>query len=115
MRKIKKIDNKIINILKRRINKAVNPDKIILFGSYARGKANEASDIDIFVIKNISKDEMKTIKRKIRKEIRDVIIDYMIDIDIFVDSQERFEYRISEIKDQFYMDIKNQGKLIYAK
>ena len=106
---------KIIEILKNKINNAVAPDKIILFGSYARGDANETSDIDIFVIKDISKDEIKTIKRKIRKEIRDVIIDNMIDIDIFVDSQERFEYRIDEVKDQFYMDIKNQGELIYAK
>ena len=31
----------------------LQPDKIILFGSYANGKANEESDIDLFLIKKI--------------------------------------------------------------
>ncbi len=29
----------------------LEPDKIILFGSYARGEANEESDLDLFLIK----------------------------------------------------------------
>ena len=34
--------------------KPLNPDKIILFGSYAYGTPNEDSDIDLFLIKNNS-------------------------------------------------------------
>ncbi len=33
--------------------KPLNPDKRILFGSYAYGKPNEDSDIDLFLIKMI--------------------------------------------------------------
>jgi predicted nucleotidyltransferase len=29
----------------------INPDKIILFGSYARGNNNEHSDIDLMILK----------------------------------------------------------------
>jgi len=111
----KKINNKIISEIKDRIKKSVSPEKIILFGSYAKGNADETSDIDVFIIKNISKDQISTIKRKIRKEIRDIIIDNMIDIDVFVDSQERFDYRVDKINDQFYKDIQDKGKMIYAK
>ncbi|MEO1954610.1 MAG: nucleotidyltransferase domain-containing protein [Campylobacterales bacterium] len=32
--------------------KPLNPDKIILFGSYAYGEPNEESDIDIFILKD---------------------------------------------------------------
>lgn len=32
--------------------KIYNPQKIILFGSYARGDINEASDIDMLIIKD---------------------------------------------------------------
>jgi predicted nucleotidyltransferase len=32
--------------------KPLNPDKIILFGSYAHGTPNEDSDIDIFLLKD---------------------------------------------------------------
>jgi len=33
-----------------RIRERFHPDKIILFGSYARGDANDASDVDFLVI-----------------------------------------------------------------
>lgn len=33
-----------------RLAKALNPEKIILFGSYARGEANEHSDLDFMVV-----------------------------------------------------------------
>ena len=42
--KISEIVNKIVS--------GYSPDKIILFGSYASGKPNENSDLDLFVIKN---------------------------------------------------------------
>jgi len=32
--------------------KPLNPDKIILFGSYAYGEPNEDSDIDLYVVTN---------------------------------------------------------------
>lgn len=34
----------------RRIVEAVQPDKIILFGSYARGEAGPNSDVDLLII-----------------------------------------------------------------
>ncbi len=40
----------ILQEMVRRIVEAVHPDKIILFGSYARGEANENSDIDLMVV-----------------------------------------------------------------
>ena len=32
--------------------KPLNPDKIILFGSYAYGTPNEDSDVDLYVVTN---------------------------------------------------------------
>ena len=34
----------------RRIVEAVDPDKVILFGSYARGEARPDSDVDLLII-----------------------------------------------------------------
>lgn len=34
----------------RRIRATAQPEKIILFGSYARGEAREDSDLDLFII-----------------------------------------------------------------
>lgn len=44
------IDEKKLEEIKERIVKAVSPEKIILFGSYAAGTATEESDIDLLVI-----------------------------------------------------------------
>ena len=43
-------DSKVIESLVQSIVEAVHPLKIILFGSYARGKANAESDIDVLVV-----------------------------------------------------------------
>lgn len=51
MRKIADIDLEIAE-LKNLIIELINPDKIILFGSYAYGVPTEKSDIDFLVIKN---------------------------------------------------------------
>jgi len=40
----------VLQEIVRRIVEAVHPDRIILFGSYARGEPNEHSDLDIMVV-----------------------------------------------------------------
>jgi len=37
--------------------KSLDPDKIILFGSYAYGTPTEESDIDLFLVKNGLRDD----------------------------------------------------------
>ena len=52
-------DNDIMQFI-HIIIEVTNPDRIILFGSYAYGEPDEKSDLDILVIKNgkdISRDE----------------------------------------------------------
>lgn len=50
----KKINKEITEYILR-LKKAINPKKVILFGSFARGEATEWSDIDILVVANFSK------------------------------------------------------------
>lgn len=45
----RKITKKIILEIKK-FKKEINADKIILFGSYARGEADEHSDIDLILV-----------------------------------------------------------------
>ncbi|MEJ0103172.1 MAG: nucleotidyltransferase domain-containing protein [Bacteroidota bacterium] len=74
------LTQKEIGLIIKEIASAYQPEKIYLFGSYADGKANEDSDIDLFIIKN-------TDKRKIERsrEVRRYIKDYpLAGIDIIV-------------------------------
>ena len=49
---LKKIDANLLKDIVDRILSVTQPEKIILFGSYARGDATEYSDIDILVIQH---------------------------------------------------------------
>ena len=108
---IEKLKKEIVERLK-----PLDPDKIILFGSYAYGEPNEESDIDLFIIKNgLEKEKVRDEMLRAQIELWDIVEKYRIGFDVFVDSFSRVEYRVAKIKDQFYKKILNEGKVIYAK
>lgn len=95
--------------------KPLNPDKIILFGSYAYGTQTEDSDIDLFLLKNdLQVHNMRWYKLELQKRLFDLQKKYLLGIDIFVDSTERMEKRIQDVKDQFYDEILTKGIKIYG-
>jgi predicted nucleotidyltransferase len=92
--------------------KRLNPDKIIIFGSYASGPADDESDIDICIIKNLPKSSARAYTLQARKHLRDLVFKYKIGFDI-ITVPENF---IHEREDPFYsIDILTKGKVIYAK
>jgi predicted nucleotidyltransferase len=96
--------------------KPLNPDKIILFGSYAYGTQTEDSDIDLFLIKDdLAIENIRAYKLELQKKLFDIQKKYHLGIDLFVDSTQRMQDRIINIKDQFYDEILSRGEVIYGK
>lgn len=95
--------------------KTIKPEKIILFGSYAYGTPIEASDVDLFVIKNVEPEKVRDIRLQVRKMLRGVQLKYKLGFDILVDSEKRIIERIEKIKDCFYKEVLEKGVVIYAK
>jgi predicted nucleotidyltransferase len=62
------ITDSTIQTAVQRLRKAASPEKIILFGSYARGEANEDSDLDFLVIEHSLQSQRAEIVR-----LRDVL------------------------------------------
>ena len=113
-----KISENKLEILKKDIVRLLAPlhlDKIVLFGSYAYGKPNEESDIDIFLLKDIPSQSIRELRLQARKMLRPLISQEHLGIDIVADSEQRVQDRIINIKDQFYKEIMTKGKVIYAK
>ena len=104
-----------INILKSEIVerlKNLNPDKIVIFGSYAYGTPDDDSDVDIFIIKSVPKDQARAITLQARKLLRDIAIKHQIGFDILTAPEKFMQSR----QDPFYRDdILAKGKIIYAK
>ncbi len=96
--------------IKEKIVKAINPEKIILFGSYAWGKPADDSDEDLLIVK-----ESKQRKLDRAREVRDVISDSGVPVDILVYTPEEVKKSINENRNLFVEDIVRNGKIIYEK
>ena len=103
----------IIDQIVQRIKNHLDPDKVILFGSYAYGQPSFNSDIDILIIKDLDKSEVKNYRILAKKYVRDIVLNNDIDIDIIVDSWPRIRERI-KMGDLFLKEITEKGKVIYG-
>jgi len=98
---IEKLKQEIVERLK-----PLEPEKIILFGSYAYGEPNEDSDIDLFLIKD------EDIEVEALMRLRDLMKKERIGFDVLCDSIENVESK----EDYFYkIDILQKGKVLYVK
>lgn len=104
-----------IEVLKHEIVerlKPLNPDKIILFGSYAYGTPNEDSDIDLFLVKDMDAAQAREYRLTARKNLRELISKHHIGFDVIAASNNLLNTR----NDYFYkVDILEKGKILYAK
>ena len=107
---IEKLKEEIVERLK-----PLEPDRIILFGSYAYGKPTEESDVDLLIVKNIPKENTRDLSLKAKKRLREIVLREKISMDIFADSFDRITKRIVEMHDQFYSEIIEKGQTIYGK
>ncbi len=87
-----------------KIAEQFKPQKIILFGSYAYGKPNEESDVDLMIL-------MRRVKADRALDVR-MAIKFDFPVDVLVRSTAVFERRIA-MGDFFLMDIKEKGKVLY--
>jgi len=85
-----------------------NPEKIILFGSYAYGNPTSESDVDLLVIADVKKS-----KWELSAEIA-LTVDHAFPLDIIVKTAPEIEARLA-LGDFFIEDIINKGKVLYER
>jgi predicted nucleotidyltransferase len=102
VKNVKKYVDPLIKKISEEIKKKFNPQKIVLFGSYAYGIPKRSSDIDLFIIM----DTQLPVREQaflIRKEIKS-----FIPIDIIVRTPQQVEERI-KMGDYFIKQIIQKG------
>lgn len=95
--------------------KPFEPEKIILFGSYAYGTPNKESDIDLYVVTNdnfLPKDyeESNKIYMNISRTIRDIKEEFPIDL--IVHTKKMYE-KFVKLNSSFSREIFNKGIALY--
>ena len=87
-------------------------NRIILYGSYARGDHREDSDIDIMILLDISDMDIKKYRHSLSDMTYDFNIDHDIDIKPIAKSEEQFLHWLSAYP--FYQNIDREGVILYA-
>jgi predicted nucleotidyltransferase len=103
------IDSNKINEITTRIASRFNPDRIILFGSYANGTQKEGSDLDLLIIQET---DLPPHKRGF--DIRMSLLGLMIPFDILIYTKSEFE-REKENKYSFVSSAIKNSKVLYER
>lgn len=97
--------------------KPYNPEKIILYGSFARGDYDSESDIDLLIVK-----ETKKPKHRRLDDVFDLVYkDEYFGTDRFVEGLDPRVYTTEEIKKEsslgnfFIRNILREGKIVYER
>ncbi len=99
----------LIDQMVRRIVDRFDPERIILFGSAARGNTGPDSDVDLLVVMAVG-----GLKHKKQVQIRVALHDIHIPKDIIVTTPEDFEWR-KEIPGTIEYPAVQEGKVLYAR
>jgi predicted nucleotidyltransferase len=103
---MEKISQRTISSFARQVAKKFNPQKIILFGSYAYGKPTEDSDVDILVVMPFKgRNPEKATEIWMATKPR-------FPIDIMVRKPAELKKRL-EMGDFFLREIVEKGKVLY--
>jgi len=93
--------------------KRFEPEKVILFGSQSNGLANNDSDIDLLIVKNIPENNIRALRLEIKLALWNNLNSLQKHFDIIVDSEERIQQRI-QMGDLFYKEIYTNGTPLYV-
>ncbi len=105
----RRIPPREIRAVVKRIAEKFQPEKIILFGSYAYGKPKPESDVDLLVVMETSLRE-----RQQRLEISRALSPRPFPMDVIVRTPSQIERRLA-LGDSFIREITDQGKVLFER
>ena len=100
---------KTLEEVTHRLIKYCEAERIILYGSYATGRAREDSDLDLLIVKATEK---RSIDRQI--EVEQLLSDRAIPMDITVYTPQEIRWLFS-IGDPFIEEVLEKGRLIFVR
>jgi len=112
MTNINLTDPRINDVARKVLSAAKNTlgdrlDKVILFGSYARGDFDNESDIDFFVLADVPHEETTTWRKNIDNRIPNIWFEHDLLVCIHVTSKAMFDRYYSILP--FYQNVVKEG------
>jgi len=87
-------------------------EKVVLFGSYARGDYDDESDIDIMVLAAIAPEDANATREMINGVLGYIDLEYDVLVSLSMDSSSIYH----KYKDAsgFYLNVQKEGVVLYA-
>lgn len=106
----RRVDERFLSALVRRIVEVSGATRVILFGSRARNEERADSDVDLFVIVPGQAEE-RDVKRR---AIAQALVKHLIPLDVIVRTEDDVR-RAASLGDPFIVnDILQDGRVLYA-
>ena len=97
---------KTVQLFYQQIAREFQPERIVLFGSYANGIPNQYSDVDLLVIMPFEGSPLQQAARIISR------LNPQLSVDLIVRTPEQVRDRLA-MKDSFIEEIMERGKTVY--
>ena len=95
-----------IRQLSRHIAEQFNPERIILFGSRARGRPHRDSDVDLLVVMRCKGPRARKAAEILNR------VEPEFPVDLIVRTPQEFRRRLAQ-EDQFLAEVVERGKVLY--
>lgn len=87
-------------------------NRIILYGSYARGDNTEESDIDIMIVLNCDADEIKKLRSLTAEMVSNISLEQEVFLSVLLRDKKHFEDNLELLP--FYRNIAREGIAVYG-
>lgn len=88
-----------------------NLDKVIVYGSYARGNYRKNSDVDVMILVDLPENEIKKMENTVYDVAFDIEMDTGVDISPVIKSRQQFEYWVDTLP--YYRNVREEGVTVF--
>ena len=85
-------------------------NKVIVYGSYARGDYKKNSNVDIMILVDLSETEIKKFENRVYDVAFEIEMDTGVDISPVIKNKDQFEYWMDTLP--YYKNVKEEGVTI---
>jgi predicted nucleotidyltransferase len=106
----REITSELIAYIVEKIVREVAPQRIIMFGSRARGEARDDSDLDLFVIQDSQRPN-----RQVRRRIERLLWGREFSVDLIVRTPEEVARNVEDHNPFYTRHILKEGRVLYER
>lgn len=104
------ITPELVAYIVEKIVRSIAPQRIILFGSRARGEATGTSDLDLFIVQ-----DSHTSNREVRRQIESLLWGRRFGVDLIVRRPEEVAHNVADGNPFYTRHILGEGKVLYER